>query len=92
MDRSVRWFTWYNTHMRTDPILIELDGRGRAAVGRVARHTRYTVTVASDGTITLTPAIVVSPLEAALLSQRPDLLASLPEGTVTRRIRAERSP
>jgi hypothetical protein len=76
--------------MGTEPILIELDGRGRAAVGRVARHRRYTVAVAADGTITLTPAIVITPLEAALLAERPDLLAPLPAGTATMPIKANR--
>lgn len=71
-------------------MLIELDGRGRASVGRVARHSRYTVELAADGTITLTPAIVISPLEAALLVRRPDLLAPLPADATTKPIRADR--
>ena len=60
--------------MSAEPILVELDSRRRAALGRLARHSRYLAEVDGDGVITLTPAAVVSALEATLISRRPDLL------------------
>lgn len=60
--------------MSTEPTLVELDSRRRAALGRLARHSRYLAEVDEDGIITLTPAAVVSALEATLISRRPDLL------------------
>jgi hypothetical protein len=48
--------------------LIELDNRRRAGLRTVARpeHSRYLASVADDGTITLTPAVVVSEMELRL--------------------------
>jgi hypothetical protein len=43
---------------------LEPDARGRFALGSMARHHLYLVTVAADGIITLTPA-EVTPLAAA---------------------------
>jgi hypothetical protein len=60
--------------MSAEPTLVELDSRRRAALGRLARHSRYLAEVDEDGVITLTPAAVVSALEASLISRRPDLL------------------
>lgn len=60
--------------MSTEPTLVELDSRHRAALGRLARHARYLAEVDDDGTITLTPATVVTALESTLLARRPDLL------------------
>jgi hypothetical protein len=60
--------------MSAEPTLVELDSRRRAALGRLARHSRYLAEVDEDGVITLTPAAVVSTLEATLISRRPDLL------------------
>ncbi|MGH8998821.1 MAG: hypothetical protein ACRDY7_05455 [Acidimicrobiia bacterium] len=60
--------------MSAEPTLVELDSRHRAALGRLARHARYLAEVDDDGIITLTPAAVVSAVEAALISRRPDLL------------------
>jgi hypothetical protein len=60
--------------MSTEPTLVELDSRRRAALGRLARHARYLAEVDEDGIITLTPAAVVSAVEATLIARRPDLL------------------
>lgn len=58
--------------------LIELDSRRRAAFGRIGRaeHTRYLVTEEPDGTLILTPAVVMAAHEAALLRQ-PELLRQI---------------
>jgi len=58
--------------------LIELDARRRASFGRVGRpeHTRYLVTEEDDGTLVLTPAAVVSDMEARFLRD-PSVLALL---------------
>jgi hypothetical protein len=40
-------------------VLIELDARGRASIGKLARHRRYLAALQPDGTIVLTPAAVV---------------------------------
>jgi len=60
--------------MSAEPTLVELDSRRRAALGRLARHARYLAEVDEDGVITLTPAAVVSTLEATVIARRPDLL------------------
>lgn len=75
--------------MRTEPTLVELDSRHRAALGRLARHSRYLAEVDDDGIITLTPAAVVSALEAALISRRPDLLQPADRSTLVS-IKADR--
>jgi hypothetical protein len=53
--------------------LVEVDSRRRVTLGQHARHQRYLITSESDGTVILTPAVVVSELEARLL-RRPDLV------------------
>lgn len=45
---------------------VELDSRRRASLAKLARHDRYLVDVAPDGTLTLTPAVVRSVLEDKL--------------------------
>jgi hypothetical protein len=52
--------------------LIEADSRGRLSLGNP--NERYLVEVEDDGTTILTPAVVVSKTENALL-QRPDILS-----------------
>lgn len=49
--------------------LIELDSRRRLALGRIGKpeHTRYLVDEQPDGTLVLTPAVVMSEQEVALL-------------------------
>ncbi|BEL42015.1 hypothetical protein [Mycobacteroides abscessus] len=56
--------------------LIELDSRRRAALAKIARHDRYIATIADDGTVTLTPAIVRSVLEDRL-RQNPGYIDQL---------------
>jgi hypothetical protein len=46
--------------------LLELDSRRRISLGSLATHDRYLVDVEEDGTIVLTPAIVMSAAEARL--------------------------
>jgi hypothetical protein len=40
-------------------IVIDVDSRKRASLGRLARHERYIGEVSDDGVITLTPAKIV---------------------------------
>lgn len=58
--------------------LVELDARRRVALGRLGRpeHTRYLVTEESDGTLILSPAVVMTVHEAALL-RNPELVAQI---------------
>ena len=58
--------------------LIELDARRRVALGRLGNpeHTRYLVSEHPDGTLTLTPAVVMTVHEAALL-RNPDLVEQI---------------
>jgi hypothetical protein len=48
--------------------LLELDTRRRLSLGRLAQHDRYIATVEEDGTIVLTPAVVMTEAEARLLA------------------------
>jgi hypothetical protein len=61
--------------------LLELDARGRAQLGRYVKDgcTRYLVNVEDDGTIVLTPAVVMSAMEASILAD-PDLTARIQAG------------
>lgn len=60
------------------PQLIELDGRRRAALGRLGNpdHNLYLVDEEPDGTLIFTPAVVMSAHEAALL-RNPELVAQI---------------
>lgn len=50
-------------------VMVEADGRGRVSLARLGNlHPRYLAAVAEDGTITLTPAVVISAAEAARLA------------------------
>lgn len=53
-------------------VVLELDERRRASFGRIGRaeHHRYLVTEEADGTIVLTPAVVMTELEARMLAKR----------------------
>jgi prophage tail gpP-like protein len=53
--------------------LLELDSRRRISLGQLARHDRYLVTAEPDGTLVLTPAVVMTETEARLL-QNPELV------------------
>lgn len=55
---------------------IELDSRRRASLAKLARHDRYLATVAPDGTLTLTPAVVRSIVEDKL-RQTPGYIEQL---------------
>lgn len=58
--------------------LVELDGRRRAALGRLGNpdHNLYLVDEEVDGTLIFTPAVVMSAHEAALL-RNPELVAQI---------------
>lgn len=81
--------------MRTEKTtLLEVDTRGRISIGSLATHDRYLVEVEDDGTIVLTPAVVMSAVEARLLaatetSRRIDEFLDNPE-TGFRRTRPTR--
>jgi hypothetical protein len=56
---------------------IEVDVRGRAALGKVAQPNRtYRATTRSDGSILLEPARLVTDAELAVISQ-PELMRQL---------------
>lgn len=46
--------------------LLEVDVRRRISLGPLAKHDRYLAEVEEDGTIVLTPAVVISLAEARL--------------------------
>lgn len=50
---------------------LEPDARGRFALGSMARHDLYLVTVAADGIITMTPAEVTPLATAPPVRKRP---------------------
>lgn len=62
------------------PHLIELDARRRVALGKFGKpeHTRYLVTEHPDGSLLLTPAVVMTVHEVALL-RNPELVAQIEE-------------
>ena len=75
--------------------VLEVDSRRRISLGPLAEHDRYLVEVEEDGTIVLTPAVVMSAAQARLLaaaetSRRIDEFLDHPE-TGTRRTRPARS-
>ncbi|MGD0063296.1 MAG: hypothetical protein ABSB76_07635 [Streptosporangiaceae bacterium] len=75
--------------------VLEVDSRRRISLGSLAEHDRYLVDVEEDGTIVLTPAVVMSAAQARLLaaaetSRRIDEFLDHPE-TGSRRIRPARS-
>lgn len=58
--------------------LVEVDSRKRVSLGGVAGEpgTRYMAEVDEEGVITLSPAVIMTELEARLL-QRPDIMAAV---------------
>ncbi len=58
--------------MTETDVVLELDERRRASLGRIGRpeHRRYLVTEEPDGTIVMRPAVVMTELEAAFLANR----------------------
>jgi hypothetical protein len=76
--------------------LLEVDARGRISIGSVATHDRYLVMVEDDGTIVLTPAVVMPAAEARLhaateTARRVDEFLDKPEAGF-RRTRPTRRP
>ena len=57
---------WYHSVMAQ---LVELDSRRRISLGQLARHDRYIVTQEPDGTLVLTPAVVMADPEYARWSE-----------------------
>ncbi len=55
------------SHDPDDRVLIEVDGRRRLSLGRIGRHSRYLAAEEPDGTIVLTPAVVLTVQEAEAL-------------------------
>jgi hypothetical protein len=69
--------------------LLELDSRRRVSLGSMATYDRYFVDVEDDGTIVLTPAVVMSATEARLYaapetSEKIDNFLDHPESGSTR--------
>jgi hypothetical protein len=46
-----------------DGVLLEVDSRRRLNLNKIGRHDRYTAVEHEDGSITLTPAIILSPAD-----------------------------
>ncbi len=69
-------------------ILIELDARRRMSLGRIGRveHTRYLASEQPDGTVSLTPAVVMSEAEARILAD-----PALADPALAKRIQARRN-
>jgi hypothetical protein len=64
--------------MTAEP-LIELDDRGRTNLRRFGAHPhdRYLVTVHSDGTLVLRPAVAMTVHEAAMWREQPELMRQI---------------
>lgn len=80
---------------RVKQSVLEVDSRRRISLGPLAEHDRYLVEVEEDGTIVLTPAVVISAAQARLLaaaetSRRIDDFLDHPE-TGSRRNRPART-
>jgi antitoxin YefM len=80
-----------------DDVLIEVDDRRRVTLGKLAGHRRYLAHAEGDGTVVLTPAVVMPEDQARLLA-RPDVMDAIdafaadPEATGVRRPRPVRRP
>ena len=76
--------------------VLEVDSRRRISLGALATHDRYLVEVEDDGTIVLTPAVVMSVAQANLMAapatsdQIDGFLGDPASGS--RRARPERRP
>jgi hypothetical protein len=49
--------------MPQDTLLLEVDARRRLNLSKVGHHDRYTAVEHEDGTIVLTPALILNPAE-----------------------------
>lgn len=56
--------------------LVELDGRRRASLGKIGRHSQYRVTEHPDGSLLFEPAVILSEHEASLMGHT-DLVESI---------------
>jgi hypothetical protein len=70
-----------------------VDERGRTSLAKVRTHDydRYTVEEFADGTLVLTPAITISPVELAAL-RNPSLMAAVAEAKTGDRSALQRWP
>jgi hypothetical protein len=70
-----------------------VDERGRTSLARVRKHQydRYTVEEFPDGTLVLTPAITISPVELAVL-RNPTVMAAIAEAKAGDRSALRRRP
>jgi hypothetical protein len=66
-----------HTDAMTPLPLLTLDSRRRVALGKLARHERYMVELKRDGTLILTPAVVISAQEADFHRNHPDEAAKI---------------
>ncbi len=77
---KLRYYLVYTQPNRNEQahMLVELDSRRRVALGRLGRpdHTRYIAEEQPDGAILLTPAVIMTEHEAALL-RRPELVEQM---------------
>jgi len=53
--------------MANEKVLLEVDSRRRISLGSLAAYNRYFAAVEEDGTIVLTPAVVMPAMEAEQL-------------------------
>jgi hypothetical protein len=60
-------------HRSVADVLIELDDRRRVTLGKLGWHRRYLAHEEPDGTLVLTPAVVMTEAQARLLA-RPDVM------------------
>ncbi|KAA0234606.1 MAG: hypothetical protein JJLCMIEE_03079 [Acidimicrobiales bacterium] len=70
------------TNQAGGEVLIELDSRRRASLGKIGHHDRYLASEQPDGTVILTPAIVISQLEARFM-QNPALINRIEKNRAT---------
>jgi hypothetical protein len=78
--------------MTTTATLIELDARGRVSLQKVGpKHTQYLAELQPDGSILLTPAVVMSVAEANFL-QNTALVESIEEARRHPERRVQRPP
>ncbi len=79
----------------TPEILVETDDRGRVSLARLGAEprSRYLARTDPDGTVTLSPAVVISELEHRLLSN-PELVEQIQDNRAhpERLMKLERRP
>ncbi len=60
-------------------VLVEVDGRGRVYLGRLASHHRYLANQKADGTLTFTPVVVMTPEKASRIVAAANAAKADPE-------------